>query len=179
MLSNLKTQHKLLALVATMLLFTMVITLLGMQGMRQMREELRTVYEEAMVPAIQLDATMDGLNRIRYFNLLDIVSAKEDPIRADSAGRIAEYQKIAEKQWSAYASSVTAGTEKQTADRVSQSMRDYLRLVDEAHGLAEAGDREKATTISSVDSRKIFLVLSKDLRDLIAIQDKQGKEQYE
>lgn len=179
MLSNMKTQHKLLSLVAVMLAFTVAITLLGLHGMRVMREGLRTVYEEAMVPMVQLDATMDGLNRIRYFNLLDIVSEKNDPIRADSAGRIADYQKIATKQWTTYFGTVSEGREKSIADRINQSMSEYFRLVDEAHRLAELGERERATVISSVDSRKIFLVLSQDLRDLIAMQDKEGKAQYE
>ncbi|MDR3436001.1 methyl-accepting chemotaxis protein [Telmatospirillum sp.] len=179
MFANAKILHKLLALVGTMLVLTLLVTAIGLSGMRSMREQLRAVYEDAMMPMVELDATMDGLNRIRYFNLLDVASSKDDEIRRDSAGRIAEYRRIVEKQWAQYAASVSDSGERATMTRVGQTIADYLRMVDEAHALAEQGEAARALAISSGDSRKLFLVLSKDLRDLISLQDREGKEQYE
>jgi methyl-accepting chemotaxis protein I, serine sensor receptor len=177
MLNNMTIKSRLMAVVALLSLLLVGIGGLGLYGVNQSNEGLKTVYEDRTVVAVDL-ATMNDhwqvirMNAVVAANLNDVAIAQARI--ADTAQRDAEVQKI----WSAFMATYLTPEEAGFAEAYMQSEKPYVESRDRTMQLASAGDFEAARENAMNDAGPKFNVLHKNVFDLVNLQGRVAGEEY-
>lgn len=133
-----KFGSKVISMGAMMCLLITIVGGLGMYGLRDLNESLRTVYEDRTVPAGQLA----DISRFDYDNFVNLALLANGNI-TDSAAVIAsvkDNKKKIDEIWAAYMATYLTPEEKVLADKFSSAYKTYIKdSIDPALELAKAG----------------------------------------
>ena len=129
MLNNLKIGAKLAGMQMAMLALLIVMGASGLYGMGQIKEGLRTVYEDRTVCLVQLSHILDDIHRMRADVLLMAASSPASAQAVIQRGleRIAVADKDREKQWRDYVSTYLTPEEKKLADAFVEKYEGYAK----------------------------------------------------
>ncbi|GEM_PF-1657600 len=177
MISRVRIVHRLTFLTASMTIFLVAVTAVGVSGMSSILAGLRTVYEDRTVCLVQLGKVRQDLSRIRWAarDMLDSPAAPG----ADLAARIEADEREIDEQWGAYMATYLAPDEKLIAARIETGLARYRSALRQIVSLAAANRTEQAKALFRGESAEILEGLVSAIDEDIALQERVGKAEYE
>ncbi len=177
MFKNLTIRSRLMAVVGFLSLLLVGIGVLGLYGVNQSNQGLKTVYEDRTVVAVDLAAMNDHwqaarMNAVVAANLNDVAIAQSR--MADTVQRDAEIRKI----WEAFMATYLVPEEAAFAESYMVSEKSYVESRNRTFQLASAGDFEAARENAMNDAAPKFEALHKDVFDLLNLQGRVAAEEY-
>lgn len=177
MFSNMTIKSRLIIMISILSLLLISVGGIGLFGVNQSNQGLKTVYEDRTIPAVDLAKMNDQwqimrMNAVVAANLNDVEIAKARTI--DTANRYAEVRKI----WSVYMQTVLTPEEAALAESYIQHEKAYVDSRDLTLRQASAGDFEAARTNAMSDAGPKFDILHKTVFDLIDLQGRVASEEY-
>jgi methyl-accepting chemotaxis protein I, serine sensor receptor len=177
MFNNMTIKSRLVMVIGILSALLIGIGGLGLYGINQSNEGLKTVYEDRTVPAVDLATINDHwqvirMNAVTAANSNNIAVAKARI--ADTAQRDAEIQKI----WSAFMLTTLTTEEAAFAENYMQSEKVYVESRDRTMQLASSGEFEAARENAMNDAGPKFTALHKNTFDLINLQARVASEEY-
>jgi methyl-accepting chemotaxis protein I, serine sensor receptor len=177
MFNNITIKSRLVMVIGILSALLIAIGGLGLYGINQSNEGLKTVYEDRTVPAVDLATVNDHWQVIR---MNAVVAANSDNIAvaqartADTAQRDAENQKI----WNAFMQTTLTTEEAAFAETYMQNEKAYVESRNRTMQLASNGEFEAARENAMKDAGPKFAVLHKNIFDLINLQARVASEEY-
>ena len=177
MFDNMTIKSQLVIMISLLTVLLVGIGGLGLYGVNQSNEGLKTVYEDRTVPAVDLATINDHwqvirMNAVVAANSNDAAVAKVRT--ADTARRDAEVQLI----WDAFMLT-TLTTEEAAFTQVYMQSRDaYVESRDRTMQLASRGDFEAARVNAMSDAAPKFDVIHEDMFNLITLQADVASQEY-
>lgn len=177
MFNNMTIKSRLVMVIGILSVLLIGIGGLGLYGIKQSNEGLKTVYEDRTVPAVDLAAINDHWQVIR---MNAVVAANSDNIAvaqartADTAQRDAEIQKI----WNAFMQTTLTTEEAAFTEAYMQNEKPYVESRNRTMQLASSGEFEAARENAMKDAGPKFTVLHKNIFDLINLQARVASEEY-
>ncbi len=177
MLNNMTIKSRLIAVISLLSLLLVGIGGLGLYGVDQSNQGLKTVYEDRTVVAVDL-ATMNDqwqfirMNAVLAANLNDTAIAQAR--LADTARRDAEVNKI----WDAFMATYLVPEEAALAESYMVNAKTYVESRDRTMQLATNGDFEAARENAISDAGPKFDILHKNVFDLVNLQGRVAAEEY-
>ena len=177
MLNNMTIKSRLIAVIGLLSLLLVCIGALGLYGVNQSNQGLKTVYEDRTVVAVDLATINDHwqvirMNAVIAANLNDVSVAQART--ADTSRRDPEVKKI----WTAFMATYLVPEEAALAEEYMASVREYVESRDRTMQMASNGDFEGALDNALNDAGPKFNVLHKHLFDLIELQGRVASEVY-
>jgi methyl-accepting chemotaxis protein-1 (serine sensor receptor) len=178
MLKNLSIKARLIFVISFLSALMLVIGISGLISIGFVNAALKTVYEDRLIAAGQLDQVA----RLILENQLTIARAAGGDagkfvVAADEADKRKE---AINKEWDAYMATYLTPDEKKMADKFAA---DRKRYVDEAFGPAiaalHAQDGKQATDLVQGKMSEWFAPLQEELSNLIKLQLDVAKSEYE
>src|SRR5689334_13624975 len=120
MLKNIKIIVRLAAMLGAMLVLMAALSTVGIFGMASVREGLRTVYEDRVIPMEQLGQIEADYYQIRIA-ILDAINANDAAAIAKDADTIGKLVDEATGTWNAYLSTYLTPQEKTLVDELEKS----------------------------------------------------------
>jgi methyl-accepting chemotaxis protein-1 (serine sensor receptor) len=177
-MNNLKVSTRMLLLMGVLSALLLVVGGMGLHGMGQSSDSLKSIYEGSTVAAARL-------GEIRALNLstrLDVNVALLTPtpeIIAERTARIAARPAVVGKLWDAYMATGIEPDEAKLAEAFLQSRKKFL---DEgllpAVAALRAGDVKEATRLTVEKIRPLSVPFEKDIDALIQLQIDQARDRY-
>ena len=166
MLNNMTIKSRLIAVIGLLSLLLVCIGALGLYGINQSNQGLKTVYEDRTVVAVDLATINDHwqvirMNAVIAANLNDVSVAQART--ADTSRRDPEVKKI----WTDFMATYLVPEEATLAEEYMLSVKEYVESRDRTMQLASNGDFESALENALKDAGPKFNVLHKKLFDLI------------
>ncbi len=177
MFAHMNIGSRLVALVAGLLVISVITGLIGIRGLYNTNQGLRTVYENNTVALIHLAEVLDGIyqerNNVTLGMNADSSSAAEAPFK--EAEISVQHVK---KAWDAYAALLDA-EDKTRAREFTNAWSTYLGLSKKTVDLAKSGDYEAASENMKGDAARAFVDTRQALLKSMAHEQEQAKESYE
>ncbi len=177
MLHNMTIKSRLVAVIGLLSVLLIAIGALGLYGVNQSNQGLKTVYEDRTVVAVDL-ATMNDhwqvirMNAVIAANMNDVAVAQAR--MADTAQRDAEIKRI----WDAFMATYLVPEEAALADSYMVNAKSYAESRDRTMQMAVNGDFEGARENAINDAGPKFNVLHKNVFDLVNLQGRVASEEY-
>lgn len=177
MFNNVTIKSRLVMVIGILSALLIAIGGLGLYGINQSNEGLKTVYEDRTVPAVDLATVNDHWQVIR---MNAVVAANSDNIAvaqartADTAQRDAENQKI----WNAFMQTTLTTEEAALTETYIQNEKAYVESRNRTLQLASNGEFEAARENAMKDAGPKFAVFHKNIFDLINLQARVASEEY-
>lgn len=176
-MKNLTIKTRLMAVVGLLSLLLVGIGSLGLYGVNQSNQGLKTVYEDRTVVAVDL-ATMNDHWQVIRMNAVVAANSNDVAISqarmADTARRDAENQKI----WEAFMETYLVPEEAQLAEDYMRNEKIYVDSRDRTMQLASAGDFDAARENAMKDASPKFSVLHNTVFELLNLQGRVAAEEY-
>jgi methyl-accepting chemotaxis protein len=176
MLNNMKISTRLMLLLASTLVLTFVVGGAGLYSLSEENAALKSMYEDRMTPAIQLNiiAQKNLNNRIAIANTV-ITPEEADKFIADIAQNRAEIK----KQWDAYMAIYLTEEEKVLAKQFEASHEQFVAEgIQPALVAMQAHDTAALRLVISQHIRPLYTEMKHALDPLIALQDREAKKLY-
>jgi methyl-accepting chemotaxis protein len=177
MFQRINIGSRLVALVAGMMVISVITGLIGIKGLYSTNEGLRTVYENNTVALIRLAEALDGLyqerNNVSLGMNAESSSAAEAPFKA--AENSAE---LVARAWKAYLA-MPGMDDKALTDGFAAAWSTYLGKSKETVNLAKGGDYESASNLMKGDAAQAFVVAREALMKLMTHEQAKAKASYE
>ncbi len=178
-MNNLKISTRLTILVAVLSMLLVAIGLLGLRGISQSNDALKTVYEDRTVAVGQIA----DINRLNLRNRLVIANSLVNPVpdeinkgMAEMDSNIAAITKI----WDAYMATTLTPDEmalaKKLADDRAKFVQEGLRPTAAA---LRANDLVEAKRLSLEKIRPLYAPVAKGVEDMIKLQLDVAKSEYD
>jgi len=174
---NMKTRTKLLLSFTIMALFGAIQAVMGIGSTGEMRGMIQTLYDDRLVPSIDLGKMVNNLVNIRR-GALQITMEADLSKRQDIFNSASNDEKDMEKLIQKYGATYLVPEEKKVFDEFQPAWKVYneSRLVTYRLSLENKFDEAKNNAL--VDAAPKFKVVNEKLNRLIEIQDEVGKELY-
>ncbi len=176
-MKNLTIKTRLLFVVGFLSLLLIGIGSLGLYGVNQSNQGLKTVYEDRTVVAVDLAALNDHWQAIRMNAVVAANSEDVGVVReriADTARIDAEVGKI----WDAFMATYLVPEEAALAESYMVNEKSYVESRNRTLQLAGAGNFEAARANAMSDAGPKFSVLHKNVFDLLDLQGRVAAEEY-
>jgi methyl-accepting chemotaxis protein len=178
-LNNLKISTRLVILISLLSVLLITIGGIGLSGISQTNDALKTVYEDRTVPMGQIAE----INRLNMQNRLLIAGSLLDPtpeeIAKDTTGIDANLAAI-DKIWSAYMATTLTPEEakiaKKSADDRTLFEREGLRP---SLAALRANDLANARRITFEKNRPLYVAVSADIEALMQLQLDVAKKEFD
>ncbi|CAK0770355.1 methyl-accepting chemotaxis protein [uncultured Gammaproteobacteria bacterium] len=178
MLDNLKIGTKLIGMQAVVLVLLIVIGVSGILGMAQIKAGLQTVYEDRAVALVQLGQVLDSIHRIRG-HILSASGAENDQVRDELLARFDAVDQIRTKFWKEYMATYLTPEEEGLARKFQGDWESYDRKRQSTAVLLKKGVRDRGLFQAIADAGAAFDKARDGLKDLIGLQERVAKEEYE
>jgi methyl-accepting chemotaxis protein len=178
MLKNLSIKSRLIFVIAFLSALILIIGISGLISIAFVNSALRTVYEDRLVAAGQLDQVA----RLILENQLTIARAVSgDPGKFTAAADTSDKRtEEINKQWGAYMATYLTSDEKKMAEKFGDDRKHYVAdALKPAIAALRAGDGKQATDIVQVQMAQWFEPLQAELSDLIKLQLDVAKSEYD
>ncbi|MEI8395204.1 MAG: MCP four helix bundle domain-containing protein [Rhodospirillaceae bacterium] len=180
MLNNLKISAKLAGMQAVLLVLLIAVGVTGIHGMDEIKDGLRTVYEDRTICLVQLSRILDDIHRIRA-NILRMAATPAsgaDAAIQQGLGRISDAEQDSDKQWRDYTSSYLTPEEKVLADAYAEKFAGYLKRRGATIELIKAGVRGERLDAALLDAGASFDETREALKKLIGLQERVAAKEY-
>ncbi len=177
MLRNVKISIRLMILLGSLLVLTWLIGIVGLYASGSSNASLKTVYEERLLPIVELNLIMRGnlRNRVAMANGLLQPDHMHEFIGVVE-GNVAENT----KQWNAYTSNPLSGSDKALADKFNEAnVRFNEEGIKPALAAMKSGDVDALRKVQAERIKPLFLKMNDALEELIAAEEKEAKNLYD
>ncbi len=179
MFKNISIKGRLTAMIGLTAALLLLIGGVGLLGLNQTNEGLRSVYEDRTVPMGQLDKIVRNLVN----NRMNMAEMLLDPSPESVKSHVADFERRAEeisKTWDAYMATYQTPEEKQLADQFAvdrgRFVKEGLKPIAEA---MKAGQVAEAKRLYETRLNELFAPVRKSINALIQLQLDVAKQEYE
>ena len=176
---NISIKGRLTAMIGLTAALLLIVGGVGLLGLNQTNEGLRSVYEDRTIPMGQLDRIVRNLINNRM-NMAEMIL---DPSAESVRSHTADFEKRAEeisKTWDAYMATTLTPEEKQLADQFAADrgrfVKEGLKPIAEA---MKAGQVAEAKRLYETRLNELFAPVRKGINALIDLQLDVAKQEYE
>ncbi len=177
MFNDMKISTRLIFLLASLLALSVVIGGVGLYASSQSNTGLRSVYDDRMIPIVQLNEIARKILRNRIAIANGVIGPEH---MADYLKEIDEDRAVINKQWEAYMATYLTEEDKGLAAKYLETR---TRFVDEgikpAVEAMKAGNIEAIKQVQAQHIRPLYGPMKEALDALIALQEREGKKLYE
>jgi methyl-accepting chemotaxis protein len=177
MLTNTKIFSRLMTLPVLLIALMSVVGGLGYRGMSEIKEGLRSVYEDRTVALGQLDDITSNYYRTRIA-VMAASTTKDKAAIADRQAQIEKYQSGIGKTWSDYLATYLTSDEKILANTTGQAMKEYDAVRSRVMSKISAGDQAGADALATSEGKKTFTALRDNLEKLAQMQTDIAAQEY-
>ncbi|MBI5970791.1 MAG: MCP four helix bundle domain-containing protein, partial [Deltaproteobacteria bacterium] len=174
---NLKTSSKLIVSFLCVIVCVAILGGIAISRVGEMRGNLQTLYDDRLVPVIDLDKVNGNLSYIRI-GALRIMNEQDASKRQNILNEAADDEKEIDALIQKYGATYLTPDEKKTFDEFRPAWKAYNDSRLNTYKWALDGEFEKAKHNAATDAAAKFKVVDEKLKRLIAIQDEVGKELY-
>jgi len=178
MFSNLTIRTRLIFLITLLSVLLAAIGALGLSGMSGSNQGLKSVYEDRTVPLMDLGKIIDKINLIRLNAVVASNASNQDVVK-DATAKTQQRDKEIEETWAKYMATTLTPEEKQLADTFAQQWKTYQASRDITMKAAAAGDFDAAKANAKNDAGAKFTLAHDTMFNLIELQGKVAKEEFE
>lgn len=180
MLNNIKIGIKLAIMQAAMLFLLVAAGLLAIYGTSQIKEGLRTVYEDRTVCLVQLSRILDDIHRMRSIILILATSPAtgSDELIAKGLEKISDADRERNKEWSDYLSTYLDPEERVLADNYAAKYTAYSTIRGRVVESIRAGIRGERLDSLVTEAGIKFDETRESLKKLIGLQERVAQEEY-
>jgi methyl-accepting chemotaxis protein len=176
MLTHTRIVSRLAIMLAVNIALMAALGAIGFIGMAQIREGLRTVYEDRTIALGQIHVVLRQSYEIRLAALTGI----DDPtVVAEKKAAIAELRSKLDATWKAYLATYLTPDEANIAKSADGEIAAYQAIVDDEFGKLAAGDLAAARELAKTKGAPAFDAMSKDIEALAQLQSRVAGEEYQ
>ncbi len=177
MLKNLKIGHRLMVLVALLIVFMTMVGMLGLQGIKTTDAALDTVYNDRVVPLRDLKIIAD----MYAVNIVDTThKARNGGLSyAEALKNIDTASQIIHKKWQDYLATFLVDEEKKLVAQIEPLMIAADREVARIHAILEAGKADQLAEFAAKSLYPGIDPVSEKFGALIDVQIEVAKAEYE
>lgn len=154
------------------------IGVLGLHGIKQSNEGLRTVYQNRTVTAIDLATINDIWEAVRK-NVTIAASTKSTEFAKEKSEETAKTIKRAEEIWARFMATELTTVEEQLAQEKLRLHAAYVTAVNKIFAMTIAGDFDGAAKNLKDEAELLFYRLHETIYNMISLQGKVAAEEYE
>ncbi|MDP3611503.1 MAG: MCP four helix bundle domain-containing protein, partial [Rubrivivax sp.] len=177
-MKNLNIFTRLMLLIGALCALLVAIGSLGLIGIGQSNDALKTVYEDRTIPLVDMGQMADMINRIRT-NAVVAANAPESGVAQRANADILVLDAEIEKLWAKYLGTVLTPEEKQLADAFAPQWRAYQTSRSVTMKAAIGGDLATAKENASKDAGPKFAAARDTLFKLIELQGTVAKQEFD
>jgi methyl-accepting chemotaxis protein len=177
-LKNLKIIVRLGAMLGAMLVLMAGLAAVGVFGMSGVRESLRTVYEDRVIPLEQLGEIEGDYFKVRIA-VMNAAHANDVAVINKEAATVAGLVGHATDQWKAYLSTYLTPEEKTLADQAQKSLDTYDAIRGRVLSTLQSGDFAGGKALAESDGAQALAALMADIGKLKQLQVDVAKAEYE
>jgi methyl-accepting chemotaxis protein len=174
---NISLKQRITAIFLTVLFVTPMVAYVGMKGMGDSNENMRTVYQDRVIPLQQLKIVadmyavniVDTSHKVRNGNL----TWEQGQANVDDA------LKEVDKQWKAYTATYLVPEEKQLVVEAGPLFIKANAATAELQNILKAHDAKRIATFTSTELYPAIDPLSEKISELTEVQIKVSKDLYE
>ncbi|HXG30708.1 MAG TPA: methyl-accepting chemotaxis protein [Thermodesulfobacteriota bacterium] len=175
---GMKTRSKLITCFTVLMAFVFILGAISINRLVSMREAIRTIYEDRLVPVIDLDEINYRLASIRI-GALRIINESDEAKRRDLFNEANKHEEEINRLIEKYSATYLVPEEKRVLDEFRVAWKGFNESRKNTYGWALEGDLERAKTNAVGDAAAKFKVVDEKIRRLIGIQDEVTKGLYE
>lgn len=177
MFDNMTIKSRLMLVIGMLSVLLVGIGGLGLFGINQSNDGLKTVYEDRTVPAIDLGLVLDRMQRVRL-NAVVAANLRSDTVARERAGLTAQRDAEINDTWQKYIVTTLTPEEEKLANTWQQQWQVYKESRDRTMSLALAGDFEGAIANANVDAGPKFDAVHETIFSLIELQGQVAAREY-
>ena len=177
MFNNMTIKSRLVLVVGLLSLLLVGIGSLGLYGINQSNEGLKTVYEDRTVVAVDL-ATINDIWEIVRKNTTAAANAQDVSIVKARSEEAFTVIRRAEGIWTEFMATYLVPEEERLANIKMGLHKDYVESIKHVFQLATAGDNEGALKTVTEDAEPIFTRLHETIYNMITLQGEVAGQEY-
>lgn len=177
MLKDMTVKTELIIVIGLLSVLLVGIGALGLHGIKQSNEGLRTVYQDRTVTAVDL-ATINDIWEVVRKNVTAAVSAKSTELAKEKSEETAKTIKGAEEIWARFMSTELTTVEAQLAQEKLQLHAAYVAAVNKIFGMVMTGDFDSAAKSLKDEAEPLFYRLHEKIYSMITLQGSVAAEEY-
>ena len=177
MFDNMTIKTRLMLVIGMLSFLLMGIGGLGLYGISQSNDGLKTVYEDRTVPAIDLGLVLDRMQRIRL-NAVVAANLRSDTVARERAGLTAQRDAEISDTWQKYIVTTLTPEEERLANTWQQQWQVYKESRDRTMSLALAGDFDGAIANATNDAAPKFDAVHETIFSLLELQGRVAAQEY-
>lgn len=177
MLRDITVRTELIIVIGLLSVLLVGIGALGLHGIKQSNEGLRTVYQDRTVPAVDLAAINDIWEIVRK-NATASAGTKSVEFAKGKLEETSSTIKRAEEIWAKFMSTELTPEEEQLAKEKLRLHAAYVAAVNKIFGMAVSGDFDGAAKNLKEEAEPLFYRLHETIYSMITLQGKVAAEEY-
>ncbi len=177
MLNNMTIKSRLMLVIGMLSLLLMSIGGLGLYGISQSNEGLKTVYEDRTVVAIDLGSILDRMQHIRL-NTIMAANLRSESVVRERAGLTAQRDMEINNTWQKFIVTNLTVEEEQLANTWLPQWQVYKESRDRTMSLAQAGDFDGAIANANNDAGPKFEAVYGTISNMIELQGRVAAQEY-
>ncbi|MXS83940.1 methyl-accepting chemotaxis protein [Nitrosomonas oligotropha] len=177
MLKDMTVKTELIIVIGLLSVLLVGIGALGLHGIKQSNEGLRTVYQDRTVTAVDL-ATINDIWEVVRKNVTAAVSAKSTELAKEKSEETSKTIKGAEEIWARFMSTELTTVEAQLAQEKLQLHAAYVAAVNKIFGMVMTGDFDSAAKSLKDEAEPLFYRLHEKIYSMITLQGSVAAEEY-
>jgi methyl-accepting chemotaxis protein len=150
---------------------------LGLHGISQSNQNLKTVYEDRTVVAIDLSSILDRTQRVRL-NAIMAANLRNESVARERAELTAQRDMEINAAWQRFVATFLTPEEEQLANTWSQQWETYKASRDRTLALAMTGDFDGAIANANSDAAPKFDAVHQTTVSLIDLQGRVAAQEY-
>ncbi len=176
MLNDMKISTRLMILLVSLLILTMVIGGVGLYATSHQNNSLRMVYNDRALPLVQLDVVRSGILNNRIAIATGIIQPEKMQEQAD---KIKANKANIDKNWDEYMATFMYDDEKALARKFAEQRGRFVEEgIKPAVAAMQAGNLEELKRIQITSVRPLSQPLRDTLEALIELQAREAKKLY-
>lgn len=174
-LTNMKTRSKLLSSFVFMALIVAVLGIVSIRGMGDLSGDVQTLYDDRLVPAVDLGKMDSHLSNIRI-GALRIMNETDTMKQQEILNGAADDEKNIDKLIDKYGATYLVPEEKKVFEELKPAWKTYNESRLRTYNLAMQGKLEESKQNATTDAGPKFKIVDEKLNRLIDIQGEIGLE---
>lgn len=177
MLKNMTIKSKLALVIGMLSVLLVGVGALGLYGIDQSNDGLKTVYQDRTVVLGDLSLILDRMHRVRL-NAVMAANIQDVAVAKQRAAMTAERDAEINVTWQKFMATYLTPEEEKLANNFAQQWPIYKEARDRTMNLAMAGNFEVAADNATNDAAPSFDAVHQTMFDLIELQSKVAGQEY-
>ncbi|PTN11403.1 methyl-accepting chemotaxis protein [Nitrosomonas aestuarii] len=177
MFDNMTIKSRLIMMIGTLSLLLVSIGGIGLYGIDQSNQGLKTVYEDRTVPAVDLATVLDRMQRTRL-NAVVAANLRSDAAAKERTQMTMERDAEIDNVWKKYIVTTLTAEEEKFANTFTRQWEVYKESRDRTMMHAMAGNFDAAIENANGDAAPKFDAVHETIFDLITLQGRVAAQEY-